>query len=173
MKKILSLVVLVATLQFGFSQISVGSNVTEGKWRVGGGLGLNFGNNGYFGLNIAPSAGYMITPKLEAGVSAGYQYSKSDYYKSNLFSGGPYMNYHVFDGLFARGHFEHFTGNQKILSSNHEISIDESALWLGGGYSTPGPVRFQVGIMYNVLHDEDDSVFSSPVRPFGGVAISL
>jgi len=173
MKNLISLVVLLGALQMGLSQISVGSAVQEGKWRVGGGLGLNFGNNGYFGFNVAPSVGYMLSPKLETGVSVGYQYSKSDFYKSNLFSGGPYLNYHVMQGLFARGHYEYFTGTQEYLSTNQEFDIDESALWLGAGYSTPGPVRVQMGLIYNVLYKENESVFSSPIRPFGGVAISL
>lgn len=173
MKKIISLVVLLTVFQFGFSQISIGSSATEGKLRVGGGVGLNFGNNGYFGFNVAPSIGYMLAPNLETGITVGYQYSKNDFYKSNLFSGGPYANYHIIPGLFARGHYEYFSGTQTITSTNEKRDFDESALWLGGGYQSRGPVRLQVGLMYNVLHDDDKSIFSSPIRPFGGVAISL
>lgn len=173
MKKVIFTIIFLTILQFSFAQIGVGTSVQEGKWRVGGGVGLNFGNYGYFGFNISPTAGYMITPKLEAGVAAGYQYSKNDYYKANLFSGGPYVNYHVFQGLFARGQYEYFTGKQKVNSTHYEYTINEDALWLGAGYSSPGRIRFQTGILYNVLYKEGNSIFSSPIRPFGGVAISL
>lgn len=173
MKKIFALFLMVLFVQNSFSQIAAGSRIAEDKWRLGGGVGLNFGNNGYFGFNVSPHIGYMLAPNLEAGVSAGYQYAKSDFFKSNLISGGPYVNYHIVPGLFARAQYEYFSGEQENLRTEQTWDMSENALWLGGGYSTPGPVRFQAGILYNVLYDKDDSIFNSPIRPFGGVAISL
>ena len=173
MKKIFFTTLLLLGLTVGFSQIAVGTSVNEGKWRVGGGVGLGFGNNGYFGFNISPYVGYAIAPRLEGGVTAGYQYGKNDYMKQNLFSVGPYANYYIMDQIFLRGHYEYFTGSQEITSSNMEYDFDESALWLGGGYQSSGRVRFQAGIMYNVLYKENESIFSSPIRPFGGIAVSL
>lgn len=173
MKKIFTFFVLVLCVHLGFSQIAVESHVTENKWRLGGGLGLNFGNNGYFSFNISPHVGYMLAPNLETGVSAGYQYGKSDFFKSNNFSFGPYANYYIVSGLFARAHYEYYTGNQENLTTNQKWNLDESALWLGAGYSTSGPIRFQAGILYNVLYDDGNSIFRSPIRPFSGITISL
>lgn len=172
MKKIILIHVLLFGFVIGFSQISLGSQSKGGKWRVGGSIGFGGGNNG-FAMNISPFVGYQIAPKLEGGVSAGYQYVKSGDYKTNLFSGGPYTNFYFAEGFFARGHYEYYTGTQKVKGLSEKFKFDESALWLGAGYQNQGAIRYQAGIMYNVLYNEDDSIFNSPIRPFGGIAVSL
>lgn len=173
MKNIFFSLLVLFGISAGFSQIAVGTSINEGKWRIGGGVGLGFGNNGYFGFNISPFVGYAITPNLEGGMTAGYQYGKNDYVKNSLFSVGPYANYYIMDPFFLRGHYEYFTGNQEVISTNADYSFDESALWLGGGYQSTGKLRFQAGLMYNVLYDKEESIFSSTIRPFGGIAVSL
>ncbi|MXV38901.1 hypothetical protein GO491_09495 [Flavobacteriaceae bacterium Ap0902] len=166
----LSFILMTVSIQ---AQVAVSSQSNYNKLRVGGGIGLNFGSNSYFGFNISPFVGYALAPQLEAGLTAGYQYGKSDYQKSNLFSGGPYVNYYAFPSLFIRGHYEYYTGDLEYRNTGNSFSFDESALWIGGGYQSTGSVRFQTGIMYNVLYNEDDSIFSSGIRPFGGVVVSL
>ncbi|MFV0143414.1 MULTISPECIES: hypothetical protein [Empedobacter] len=44
---------------------------------------------------------------------------------------------------------------------------------MGAGYQSSGPVRFQAGVMYNVLYKENESIFSSGLQPFMGVSIGL
>lgn len=173
MKKLFFLSLLTLGVSIGLAQVSFQSNSSDGKLRVGGNLGFNFGNNSYFGFNVSPSAGYMLMDNLEAGITVGYQYAKNDFYKSNLFSGGPYANYYIMPELFARAHYEYFTGNQTIKRNDYKVDFDESALWIGGGYQSTGPIRFQAGLMYNVLYKENKSIFSSALRPFAGASISL
>ncbi|MDO5654805.1 MAG: hypothetical protein Q4G27_01550 [Flavobacteriaceae bacterium] len=173
MKNIVFSLFIIFGMSTVYSQIGMGTSVNEGKWRIGGGVGLGFGNNGYFGFNISPYAGYAVLPNMEMGVTAGFQYGKNDYYKSNLFSTGPYVNYYIANQFFARGHYEYFSGTQTLLNNDQKFSFDESALWLGGGYQSTGRVRFQTGILYNVLYKENESIFRSPIRPFGGIAVSL
>lgn len=151
-------------------KIEIPKESNANRWRFGGGLGLSVGNNSTT-INVAPSLGYMVTPKLETGATIGYAYSKYRDYKSNVFSGGFFGNYHIIPELFTRAQFEYYTGNRKYndLSDN----FNEKALWVGAGYQNYGRVRFQTGIMYNVLHDKDNSIFSSPWRPFAGVSLSF
>ncbi|MGI9527695.1 MAG: hypothetical protein ACR2MS_11360 [Weeksellaceae bacterium] len=173
MKRILLTFTCIFMLCLAQGQVGISSQSNHGKVRVGGGLGVNFGSNSYFGFNLSPFIGYAITPRLEGGVTAGYQYGKDDYQKSNLFSVGPYMNYGVMESIFLRSHLEYYTGNQTLKRNDYERSFDETALWLGAGYQSTGRIRFQTGIMYNVLYDEDDSIFASAIRPYGGVVVSL
>jgi hypothetical protein len=161
-----------------FGQTSTDENRQPNKWRVGGGIGLGFGTNDQFSFSISPSVGYEITPMLEAGLSAGYQYSKWYSSKLNLFNFGPYVNFHPVNFLFLRGHFEHFIGTQKWKSGNPDIlelkeNMDESALWLGGGYRSPGRVSFYAGLLYNVLYKDDSSIFSTGLRPMVGVSFGF
>lgn len=173
MKKLFLISLIIVGFITGNAQISINQNSNNGKLRVGGDLGLNFGNNSYFGLNISPSVGYMLMDNLETGVTIGYQYTKNNFYKSNVFSAGSYANYFIMPELFGRVHYEYFNGNQTVKQTNYKINFDESALWIGGGYQTSGPVRFQAGLMYNVLYNKDKSIFNSALRPFAGASISL
>lgn len=147
---------------------------SQDNWRVGGNLGLSFGSNDYFGFGISPFVGYQFTKNIEGGVTIGYQYAKWKEYKQNLFSVGPYLNYYPVDFLFIRVHYEYYTGNEKYRNTSVKRAFDENALWIGGGYSSnSGPVRFYVGLMYDLLYKSDSSVFSSGLRPIAGVSISI
>lgn len=170
MKKIVFFfTILISTT--AFSQLGMGTSL--GKWRVGGGLGVNFGDNSYFGLNVYPNIGYMFTNQLEGGVAVGYQYSSWKNAKSNLFSAGPYLNFYPINELFLRGHYEYFTGNTKFKGDSTSYNYDESALWLGGGYRSGGIVSFYAGVMYNVLWKDGESIFSNGIRPIAGVSVGF
>ncbi|HLS12410.1 MAG TPA: hypothetical protein VK050_09635 [Flavobacteriaceae bacterium] len=158
-----------------YSQIGIGSSSInkQNKWRVGGGLGMSFGDHGAFTLNISPFIGYELVSSLEGGVTTGYQYSKYRDQRQNLFSIGPYLNFYPMQSLFVRTQYEYFTGNSKIKNSSYSSSFDESALWIGGGYRTGGRVQMYAGIMYNVLYKENKSLFSEAYQPIVGISIGL
>lgn len=171
-------ILLISCLLFSgltYSQIGIGSSTAnyQDKWRVGGGVAMNFGDNGAFALNVSPFIGYEVVKNLEAGVSTGYQYSKYRDVKQNLFSVGPYLNYYPIQSIFVRAQYEHYTGNEKIRHSPHSYSFDESALWLGGGYRTGGRVQLYVGMLYNVLYKENESLFAEAFQPIVGVSVGL
>lgn len=151
-------------------RIEIPKDSEPSPWRFGGGIGLAIGNNST-GIHISPSAGYMVAENVEIGSTLAYTYNKYRDYRFNVFSGGLFTNYHIIPELFTKAHYEYYTGNRDTngISDN----FNESVLWLGAGYQNQGRVRFQTGIMYNILYDEDDSIFSSPWRPFAGVSISF
>lgn len=153
------------------AQIDANSQTNINKWRFGGNVGFNFGNDNSYSLSLYPMLGYQITPQLLGGATLGYSYQKRSYLKQSLFSGGPFLNYIIFPQIFAKAHLEYFNGKREIakIKYNH----DELALWLGGGYQTGGRIGFQVGVMYNLLYDKNSSVFNSPINTFGGVIFSL
>lgn len=172
MKHFIYFLLAVFSLSTAFGQVSVSKSTGNSKWQVGGGFGISTGNNSYFGLNISPTVGYIISNNLEVGMSAGYQYGSNSFSSHNLFSAGPYINAYLVERIFGKAHYEYFTGNYKAKNGQFNRKINENAMWLGAGYQSSGPVRFQVGIMYNVLHN-NESIFSSAIRPIGGISVSL
>ncbi len=175
MKKILFLTFLL-TLTSGAIAQNIGNQPASSNWRVGGGLGLSFGSNDYFSFNVSPSLGYSLNTYTEAGVIGGYQYSKNNYFKSNLFNVGPYVNVYPIPELFLRANYMYYSGNEKTkkdIYPQESYTVEENALWLGAGYQSPGQVRFQVGVLYNVLYKENKSIFSSAWQPFAGINIGL
>lgn len=172
------LITLIFLGYFSLAQIQMNStNHTSSNWRMGGGIGLSFGSNDRMDFNISPFVGYAISPQIETGITTGYQYAKWGNYQQNLFNIGPYVNVYPIQQLFLRAHYEYYTGNQKHKSSvygNSSHNFDDSALWLGGGYRTTGPIQFFTGVMYNVLYENNSSsIFSSGLRPIIGVSIAL
>ncbi|MCK0205151.1 transporter [Ornithobacterium rhinotracheale] len=178
MKNILFMVALAFGMVPGYAQLNgfggqYDQNAQPNRWRLGMGAGLSFGNNNYMALALAPSLGYELGNGLEAGATLGYQYNKDNYFKSNLFSVGPYVNYMFVPQFFGRVHYEYFSGSQKSKITNDSYDINESALWIGGGYQSEGRVSLRAGIMYNVLYKEENSIFSSAIRPFAGVVFAM
>lgn len=158
-----------------YSQIGIHSNSVskQNKWRVGGGIAMNFGNHGALALNLSPFIGYELLPYLETGVSTGYQYSKYNDVKQHLFSVGPYLNFYPMQSLFVRAHYEYYTGSAKFKYLNQSSSFDENALWIGGGYRTGGRVQMYIGILYNVLYKENRSLFTEAYQPIVGISFGL
>ena len=59
MKKLFSLsLILISVLSF--SQIAMSSGTQTNRWTFGGGLGVGFGSNSYFNLQVSPRVGYII-----------------------------------------------------------------------------------------------------------------
>ena len=173
MKNIFLLVFFSLSINYTYSQFGKPVQSTEKKWRLGASAGISFGENDYLALSLAPSVGYNLGNGVEIGTTLGYQLNKNNYYRTNLISGGPYLNYSVIPQIFGRVHYEYYNGSQKNKLNNNEYNISESALWVGGGYESQGPVSFRAGILYNVLYKNNNSIFSSAIRPFAGVVIAI
>lgn len=175
MNKILFFTLLLA-FPLGIKAQIIGNQAATSNWRVGGGLGLSFGSNDYMSFNISPSLGYSLNTYTEVGVIAGYQYSKNRYYNSNLFNIGPYINVYPIQELFLRANYMYYSGNEntkKNVTPSYSYTVDENALWLGAGYQSTGTVRFQVGVLYNVLYKANESIFSNGWQPFAGINFNL
>lgn len=81
MKKLVSFLFLVISI-LGFSQVDVNSGTQNNRWTFGGGLGLGFGSDSYFNLQVSPRVGYKITDQLEGGIIGNVSWQTSNYYKS-------------------------------------------------------------------------------------------
>jgi hypothetical protein len=127
---------------------------------LGGNLGGGWSNyGGYF--NISPTIYFLVTQKLHFGVRFTYIYSSyKDYngHKENYNDYGASIlaRYHFLKFLYAHAEFQ-------------ELNFDKGdsrewipALFLGGGlYQHFGAAYMHVGIMWNVL-DNDNASYNSP-----------
>lgn len=164
-----------------YSQIQISSlknkNRTKTKnenIRIGGNMGINFGSNNSMDINLSPHLSYLVSPILEFGISAGYQFNKYANTKRHLLSVGPYMDINPIPDMFLRAQYEHFAGRTSIKYDDINIQkFDDNALWLGGGYRTGDVVQVYAGIMYNVLHKDGKSIFKEAYRPIAGVSVRL
>ncbi len=153
----------------------------KGRWVIGGGLGIGF-NRG-FNLQLSPDIGYRIN-NFEFGLTPGILYQKYNGtdefydpdYKSTLWNVGPYLFYMPVENFFLRTQYQYYEGKFDIDSQYYlDDSYSENTLWIGGGYQDriANHVYMRLGIMYNVLYDEDDSIFSTGLMPIFGISVGL
>jgi hypothetical protein len=133
--------------------------------RYGGGIGLNFGS-GFFSGTLAPSAIYQFDEKLALGLGLNFTYnSQENVYNSTILGGSLISLYNVIPQVQLSAEFEQLNVNRKF-ESNLNIVDDNywiQALYLGVGYRS-GNVA--VGIRYDVLYDDERSIYADPWAPF-------
>lgn len=174
MKKIFTLGLIVINI-LAYSQIATNSGKQSNRWTFGGGLGVGFGSNSYFNLQVSPRVGYKITDQLEGGIIGNVSWQSSDYYKSTMFGVGPFVNYYFARSFFIGANLQQYFINSKEKFTGYKFDTDETALYLGGGYmqSVGNNAFVQFGIMYNVLWKERSSIFSSGFIPSVGFVVWL
>ncbi len=142
-------------------------NQSDNFWnnvRFGGGIGLNVGN-GFFSATLAPSAIYQFNDQfaLGAGLNGSYTSSRNDF-TSTVLGASAIAFYNPIYEIQLSVEFEELNVNQRFDDPQF---LDDNfwfpALYLGIGYSTNN-VTF--GIRYDVLFDEDESIFADPWAPF-------
>ncbi len=165
--KVFALVsIILFSLQNTYSQ-------DENFWsnvRFGGNLGVGVSND-RFSVVVAPAAIYEFNPFFSAGLGLNFGYNTfdNDAFNEDITS----ISYGAsIIGLFnpilelqLSAEFEQTGVSQKIEVGNQEFKDDYwyPALFVGAGYRT-GFVSF--GMRYDLLYDEDKSIYGSAYAPF-------
>ncbi|MDO5974718.1 alpha-ketoglutarate decarboxylase [Flavivirga jejuensis] len=133
--------------------------------RFGGGIGLNFSNN-FFSGTLAPSAIYEFDKPFALGLGLNGTFdNQKGVYKSTILGGSLLGLFNVIDEIQLSAEFEQLNVNRRY---NFNLNIPNEnywspALFLGAGYRN-GNVTF--GIRYDVLYDENKSIYIDPWVPF-------
>ena len=134
--------------------------------RFGGGVGLSFGD-GFFSGTLAPVAIYQVSPEFATGLGLNFTYNtREDRYKSTILGGSILTLFNPIPSIQLSAEFEELNVNRNFdeqFVSNLDDNYWYSALFLGAGYRT-GNVIF--GIRYDVLYDEEKSIYAEPWIPF-------
>jgi hypothetical protein len=145
----------VSKAQYGNNNSSFWSNV-----RYGGGIGLSFGNDAFL-IGLTPSAIYQANEYLALGVGLNYTYSKVGDEKLNAVGGSLIALANPIAALQLSAEFEELYVDRDFGFFSESYWVP--ALYLGVGYGA-GPVTF--GIRYDVLYDDNKSLYANPWLPF-------
>lgn len=127
--------------------------------RYGGGVTLNLGNQTTIG--ISPSALYDFKNGLTAGFGIGYLYSEPSRDSSiSAFNFSAITIYESPFSLMLSAELEQYFSTQR--NNTNRFSSSFPALHLGIAYQRG---NFAVGVRYDVLYDENRSIFASPISP--------
>jgi len=143
------------------------------RWSYGGNIGMSFWNGGT-DIFLAPKAYYHLSPKFITGVGITYIYSDGEYL-TNSIGGLKYINYHSnsFGGgisaLYRPIPFLQFSAEYEGLQTEWRGAYADSywnnAIYLGASFITG---NFSFGVRYDVLYDNDKSVYGDAWTPFIG-----
>lgn len=139
------------------------------KVRFGGNVGFSFGD--YTSVQLAPSAVYSLTDKLDIGLGVSYMYEKDDYFKSHVFGGRLISLFRPIDFLQLSAEYEQMKINREWeLEGATKSKQDywQPAIYLGVSYVNQG---FYIGLRYDVLYDKDKSIYSNAFTPYLGIYI--
>ncbi len=164
---------LILTVLFCFLSIHLFSqNTIDEKsdfWknvRFGGGLGLSTGN-GFFSATLAPSAIYQFNNQFALGVGLNGTYnSRKNVYNSTILGGSLIGLFNPIDEIQLSAELEELNVSRKYKGSYSSLE-DENywypALFVGAGYRTK---NITIGVRYDVLYDENKSVYAEAWAPF-------
>jgi long-subunit fatty acid transport protein len=157
-----SLLILFLGLTYGV-QAQNGSSFSD-NLRVGGSLGLGFGD-GFFTANLAPSVIYDFNEYWSVGTGLSGSYTSFDDARAYTLGGSALAFFRPIPNIRLSSEFEQLYVNFKrdLDGSTFERNYTYPALFLGAGYTTGS---LTVGVKYDVLFDENDSIYSSALVPF-------
>ncbi|WP_373018437.1 alpha-ketoglutarate decarboxylase [Muriicola sp.] len=134
------------------------------KVRYGGAIGLGFGNNS-FNFIASPAAIYPVNPNVALGTNVSFSYARFGEDRFTAYGAGALAYFTPVRGLQLSSEFEQLRVHRKYQFNAVPVEDDYwlPMLFLGIGYNS-GPVTF--GIRYDVLYDEDKSIYADPWIPF-------
>lgn len=151
---------------FSFSQNDAPNQKSE-FWqnvRFGGGLGLGL-SNGFFSASISPTAVYDFSNDFAMGIGLNGTYnSRKDFYKSTIFGGSAIALFSPINELQISAEFEELKVNRNFEDPQFaDQKYWYPALFMGLGYRMK---NITLGIRYDVLYDEEKSIYPDPWIPF-------
>lgn len=164
-------------LMFLFSNLAVSQTQQNyvidnntGFWdrvQFGGGLGLGIGS-GYTDISVMPSAIYNVNEIVAVGVGLQFGYlSSKNYYNSFVYGGSIVGLVNPIPEIQLSAELEQVRVNTDYESNSFRPAFSDNywntALYLGAGYRT-GSVT--IGARYDVLFDDDRSLYGSAFMPF-------
>ncbi len=134
----------------------------------GGNFGASFGDITL--VELAPTAGYLITDNYLVGVTAKYIYFEDRTfapvftYKTNIYGGGFFNQYVIMDMFVLHAEYELLNLDSQIRQKR----INLSSVFVGGGYrsSLGGASFFNILLLYN-LNDGIESPYPNPLLRVG------
>ena len=162
LKHIITSLILIQSL-FVWSQQEKDSTQVKRKIFFGGGLQLGVSSN-YTTFGISPSAIYEFSDTFASGIGVSYTYSKNKLYniKYNVIGLSALALYNPIQQIQLSTEYE-----EMHIGISGDAALDSywiPAWYVGAAYSMGH--RAAVGIRYDLLYDENKSIYDTPFTPF-------
>ncbi|MFS4466868.1 alpha-ketoglutarate decarboxylase [Maribacter sp. 2210JD10-5] len=164
LKKLFFLLFLMLSINLVSAQNGIPRSDFWSNVRFGGGLGFGL-NNGGFNASVSPSAIYQFNDQLAAGTALNFNYAKFDNDKRVAYGASALTLYNPLPFLQLSAEYEQLRVNlsQQVGATTFENDFWAPGLFLGVGYTNQ---NFTIGIRYDVLYDENRSIYLDAWLPF-------
>ena len=134
------------------------------KVKFGGNIGIGFSNNTFNGV-IAPSAIYELNDYFSFGVGLQLGYTDSDNFQAFNYGGSLISLFHPIPELQLSLEFEEMGVHQSFELDGFDRTDNfwYPSLFIGAGYRIG---NFSAGLRYDILYNDNKSIYSSPYIPF-------
>ncbi|PKA96416.1 hypothetical protein B0O79_0051 [Flavobacteriaceae bacterium MAR_2009_75] len=141
------------------------ANVVNKRLKFGCGFGLSFvgGTN----IGLSPNLMYAVSNKMSIGVGLQGNYTAIKDIQSTTTIGANIIGqYSPIPKLTTLLEFAELNVNtkQETVTGDIKDNFWESILFVGAGLNITNKIA--LGVKYNVLYKEDESVYTSPIIPF-------
>jgi hypothetical protein len=176
--KVLFVIVAILSFKVGYSQEPKQKSEFWKKVQFGGGLGLGFGN-GNANIMVAPSAIYNFNEKVALGAGLQYSYVRFnnnniqngpvlfdviESYKSSIYGGSIIGLVNPIPEIQLSAELEQLRVNTTFSNpSIRPTNLWNTAMFIGAGYRTNNAT---IGVRYNILHNENNNVYTTAFLPF-------
>ena len=149
---------------FSQAQYTTGQNGFWSRVLYGGGIGIDF-FNGNINAAISPSAIYPVSDEFAAGVSLNVNYAKFNDAKFLAYGGSLLSLYNPIPQVQLSAELEQLRVNRTFGAGINRVEDNywSPALFMGLGYTAS---NVTVGLRYNILFDENDSIYGDALIPF-------
>jgi hypothetical protein len=165
-KAILAIFTFLAVLGVhrAFSQNTADRSTFWSRVRYGGGIGLGFGNNS-FNAQLAPSAIYQANSYFATGLGLNFNYAKFGDAKFTAYGGSVLTLFNPIPQIQLSAEFEELRVHRDMGTGLPGAREDYwlPALFAGLGY---GNRNVTIGVRYDLLYDEEKSIYANPWMPF-------
>lgn len=133
------------------------------KVHFGGGIQLGI-SNAYTSIGISPSAIYDFSDTFSAGLGVSYLFSKDKIndFSYNVYGMSALAIYNPIEVIQLSGEFEESYININKIEFGDSYWVP--ALYVGVAYSMHKHAA--IGVRYDVLYNEEKSIYDSPFTPF-------
>ena len=163
-KKLVLSVFMTALCCFGFAQTTLSNQNFWKNVRFGGNIGLGFGNDS-FNASVSPSAIYQANEYVGLGAGLNFNYAKFRNAKFAAYGGSLISLINPIRALQLSAELEQLRVERilELDGGNVEENYWSPALFLGIGY---GNKNVTVGIRYDVLYNDEKSIYADALMPF-------
>ncbi|WP_405208403.1 alpha-ketoglutarate decarboxylase [Aquimarina sp. LLG6339-5] len=160
----IKIILLVSAMLFSLQQCYSQEDNFWSRVRIGGNIGIGFTNDTFNGI-LAPSAVYDFNNQFSMGFGLNFGYTDSSNFTATNYGASIITLYNPFPSLQLSAEFEQMGVSRSFEIEGPDINDNYwyPALFIGAGYR----IGFvSVGLRYDVLYDDNKSIYASAYAPF-------